>query len=192
MDVTTLHARTVEEFVSRVRAVGATDWDRPTPCSDWTVRELVNHVVGEDRWTVPLLAGRTIAEVGDAYDGDLLGADPLGAAEVAGDAAVSAVAEAVPTAMKVHLSYGDEDVGEYVGQLATDHLIHAWDLAAATGGATRLDPELVGAVAEWFAEREQLYRGAGLIADRVEVAGDDPQDRLLAATGRAPDWHPPS
>jgi hypothetical protein len=50
----------------------------------------------------------------------------------------------------------------------------------------------VGAVAEWFAEREQLYRGAGLIADRVEVAGDDPQDRLLAATGRAPDWHPPS
>ena len=192
MDVTTLHARTVQEFVSCVRAVGVDQWEQLSPCSEWSVRELVNHVVGEDRWTVPLLDGATIAEVGDACDGDLLGRDPLATVRAAGDAAVAAVRAAVPTAMKVHLSYGDEDVEEYVHQLAADHLIHGWDVAAAVGGTRRLDPELVVEIAGWFAEREPLYRGAGIIAERVEVTGDDPQDRLLAAFGRDPGWQPPS
>ena len=40
------------------------------------MRDLVNHVVGEDRWTVPLVEGRTIADVGSSLDGDLLGDDP--------------------------------------------------------------------------------------------------------------------
>ena len=49
---------------------------------------------------------------------------------------------------KVHLSYGDEDMTEYVAQLAADHLIHGWDLAVATGGDTALDDDLVEAVAD--------------------------------------------
>ncbi len=53
MDLTTLYGHTVATWTDRVRAVGADQWDAPTPCSDWTVRELVNHVVGEDRWTAP-------------------------------------------------------------------------------------------------------------------------------------------
>ncbi len=188
MDVSALHARTVEEFVARVRAIGTDQWEQTTPCREWNVRELVNHVVGEDRWTVPLLEGATIADVGDSLDGDLLGADPLAATGAAADAAVAAVRTAVPTAMKVHLSYGDEDVEEYVRQLAADHLIHGWDVAAAVGGERRLDPELVAEVAGWFAERESLYRDAGMIDAVVEGVGDDPQDRLLAAFGRDPNW----
>ena len=108
------------------------------------MRALVNHVVGEDRWTPPLLEGATIAEVGDRFDGDLLGADPVGAARAAAAAAVASVAERLPGGGMVHLSYGDEQMTEYVHQLSADHLIHAWDLAAATGGDVRLDPELVG------------------------------------------------
>lgn len=192
MDVIALHAGTVAEFLARAGTVRSDQWDRPTPCRDWTVRQLVNHVVGEDRWTVPLLAGGTIAEVGGALDGDLLGADPGAAAQMAADDAVAAVAEAVPTGMKVHLSYGDEDVEEYVRQLAADHLIHGWDLAAATGGERRFDPELVATVAEWFAERQELYRSAGLAAPPVDVVGDDPQDRLLGAFGRDPQWRSPT
>jgi hypothetical protein len=97
---------------------------------------------------------------------------------------VAAVAEHVPAGGRVHLSYGDEDMAEYVHQLAADHLVHAWDLAAATGGGTTLDPELVADVASWFADREELYRAGGVTGPRVETASDDPLVRLLAAFGR--------
>ena len=65
MDLNTLFHRTVECWATRVNAVTHDQWNDPTPCAGWTVRELVGHVVGEDRWTVPLTEGRTIEEIGD-------------------------------------------------------------------------------------------------------------------------------
>jgi uncharacterized protein (TIGR03086 family) len=190
MDVISLHGRCVAEFVARVAAVPADRWDAPTPCVEWNARALVNHVVGEDRWTVPLLEGATIADVGAEFDGDLLGHDPAAATRRAADEAVAMVAEVLPVGGRVHLSYGDEDMAEYVLQLAADHLIHAWDLAAATGGETYLDAELVAAVAEWFGDREALYRSAGAIGPRAEGMFEDPGAALLAAFGRDPGWTP--
>ena len=63
--------------------------------------------------------------------------------------------ERLPAGEKVHLSYGDEDPEEYVRQLSADHLIHAWDLAAATGQDRTLDADLVDEVATWFVGRRR-------------------------------------
>jgi uncharacterized protein (TIGR03086 family) len=192
MNSSELHRRAVAEFASRVDDLGtsgASTWSRATPCDGWDVRTLVNHVTGEDRWTAPLLAGKTIADVGDAFDGDLLGDDPVGAFAAAGTEATEA-ASAVPEAKIVHLSFGDVPASEYLYQLAADHLIHGWDLAAATGGDRGFDPEVVAAVADWFADREQMYRDGGVIGPRAESTSDDPQDRLLVAFGRDPGWRP--
>ena len=76
---------------------------------------------------------------------------------------------------------------EYVNQLAADHLIHGWDLAAATGQPRELDPELIDAVASWFGPNEDMVRGAGVIAARPD-SGGDPQTDLLAGYGRRADW----
>ncbi len=186
MDVVSLHRRTVGEWTSRVESVGPDQWGSATPCAGWDARALVNHVVGEDLWTVPLLEGRTIAEVGDGLDGDLVGDRPVEAAAEAAAAALAAVGSTDLGGALVHLSYGDEDAGEYLRQLAADHLIHAWDLARATGGSTQLDPELVAEVASWFADREGAYRAAGIIGDPPDGTFEHPQDRLLAAFGRQP------
>lgn len=187
MDLGELHRRTVEGWASRVTAVADDDWGRRTPCSDWDVRALVNHVVGEDRWTRPIAEGRTIGEVGDRFDGDLLGDDPRAAAASAADEAVAAVERHLPEHGVVHLSFGDVPIDEYVWQVSTDHLIHTWDLAAATGQDRTLDPALVEAVAEWYAEREQMYRDAGAVGPRQQ-GGDGPQSDLLAAFGRDASW----
>ncbi len=187
MDVNTLYHRTVECWATRVNAVNPDQWDDPTPCAEWTVRDLVNHVVGEDLWAVPLMQGQTIAEVGDRLNGDLLGDDPVASALEAAKEAVSVVAERLPRGEKVHLSYGDEESGEYIQQLAADHLVHAWDLAAATYGDTRFDPHLVTEVAAWFADREELYRAGGAIGPRGSLTGDAQHD-LLAAFGRSAGW----
>jgi len=187
MDLNTLYHRTVECWADRVNAVTDDQWDDPTPCTGWNVRDLVNHVVGEDRWTAPLVEGRTIAEVGDSLAGDLLGRDPVRSALDAAKEAATAVAEALPRGGTVHLSYGEEQVGEYVHQLAADHLVHAWDLAVSTGAESRLDPALVTEVAGWYAEREHLYRGAGMVAPRGVSHGGGQGD-LLAAFGRDAEW----
>jgi uncharacterized protein (TIGR03086 family) len=192
MDLGTTYRRSVEFWRDTVANV-SDNWSEPTPCTDWNVRTLVNHVVGEDRWTKPLVDGKTIAEVGDAFDGDLLGEDPKGSAVAAADEALTAVAERLPAGGLVHLSYGEEDIAEYISQLTADHLMHGWDLAAATGQRRDLDPDLVAAVADWFRNREEIFRSSGLIGARPESAsGGNPQADLLIAFGRNPDWAPPA
>lgn len=190
-DIRSLHARSVDSFAGLVAGVPDSAWSRPTPCSDWDVRALVNHVVGEDRWTEPLVEGRTVADVGDRFDGDLLGSDPAAAASQAGKEAVTAFAAEDALDRTIHVSYGDIPGEEYAWQLFADHLVHGWDLAVATGQQPWLDADAVEALQGWFAGREERYRQGGVVAARVDVgqeAGD--ADRLLAAFGRDPGWRP--
>jgi uncharacterized protein (TIGR03086 family) len=189
MDVNTLYDRAVESFADRVNAVKDDQWALPTPCRDWDVRALVNHVTYENLWTVPLMEGATIEEVGDQFEGDVVGEDPVGAALAAARAAVASVDAELPRGGIVHLSFGDRPKEEYAMQLAADHVIHGWDLAVATGGNTRLDPELVQELAAWFADQEEGYRQAGAISPRLQLAGDAQHD-LLARFGRDASWGP--
>jgi uncharacterized protein (TIGR03086 family) len=186
MDAIDLFDRACKEFDSRVAVVQPDQWSHFTPCSEWDVRALVNHVTVENLWVPPLLQGSTIEEVGDRFDGDQLGDDPQAAARRAVDAATEAASalESVDTA--VHISSGDVPAHEYLMQVGADNLVHAWDLAIAVGGDTVLDGELVEAVTEWFGgAAEEAYRAGGAIAERPSVADDaDPQTRLLAMYGR--------
>ena len=188
MDVGASYRRSVERWAALVAGASG-DWSAPTPCREWDVRQLVNHVVYEDRWTKPLMEGKTIAEVGDAFEGDLLGDGPTETAQAAAEEAIDSVEERWPQGGKVHLSYGEEDLFEYISQLLADHLIHGWDLAAATGQDRTLDPELVDAAATWFRQRQRLYKSIGAVADApASAAGGTPQADLLIAFGRDPDW----
>ena len=189
MDLNTLYHRTVERWADVVVAVRDDQWQSPTPCSEWTVRDLVNHVTSEDLWTTALLEGRTIEEVGSSLDGDLLGDEPVARSIDAAKEATTSVAERLPRGGTVPLSFGDTDVAEYVWQLAADHLIHSWDLSAATGTDRRLDPVLTAGVARWFAEREEMNRDAGAVGARA-ISHGGPQADLLATFGRDSEWGP--
>jgi uncharacterized protein (TIGR03086 family) len=189
MELLEAYRRGLAEFTGRVAMIGYDQWAAPTPCAGWDVRALVNHVVAEDRWAVPLFAGSTIPEVGDRFAGDLLGADPLAAAREAASQAAEAVAEPGALDRTVQLSVGPTPAREYLHQLLAEHLVHGWDLAVAIGADPRLDPGAVHQCARWFADQQASYRAAGLIATGVPVPADaDEQDRLLVAFGRDPAW----
>ncbi len=178
--------RAVTEFGDRVSRIADGQWEASTPDEGWTVRDLVNHVVSEDLWAPPLFAGSTISDVGDRFDGDVLGADPKNSWQAASDGALRAVTEPGAMDRTVHLSFGDFPGREYAMQLFADHLVHAWDLARAIGADERLHAGLVDGCAAWFADVEGAYRSAGVIAQRPpvpDVAG--PQVRLLAMFGRS-------
>ena len=187
--VVDLYQQAVDRFRSAVAAVPDDGWAVPTPCSEWDMRTLVNHVVGEDRWVPPLVAGKTIAEVGDALDGDLLGSSPLEAASAAGKDAVSSLAEPGALTRTVHLSFGDFGAEDYAWQVLVDHVVHTWDVLAGSGADRALDPDLVDAATGWWGSWEEIYRSSGAVGPAVALGEDaSKQDRLIASFGRDPAW----
>lgn len=185
MEANEFFRRAAAEFGTRVRGVKPDGWHAPTPCAEWDVRALVNHLTYECLWVPELLEGKTIAEVGDRYEGDQLGSDPRGAWEAAKDAAVEAVDRPAALEHPVSVSAGQMSAREYVYQVGTDLFIHAWDLARASGGDEKLDPELVGLVYEMASPHEEEMKATGLFGEQVDPGEDaDTQTKLLAIFGR--------
>lgn len=182
------HEEAIDFFTTAVHAVHDDQWDAPTPCADWSVRDLVNHLTVEQLWVPDLvLDGATIADVGEAYDGDQLGDDPVSAWDRA--SAASYEAFRMPGALDgtVHLSYGDSSASAYCAQMTTDAAVHGWDLARAIGADEKMPEELATAC---LREVEPYAKGlskSGLFAPAVKPpAGADDQTKLLCLLGRRP------
>jgi uncharacterized protein (TIGR03086 family) len=181
------YGRALEEFGKRVHLVKPDQWGCPTPCSDWQVRQLVNHLVVEQLWVPPLVAGQTIADVGNRFDGDQLGDDPVQAWDDASAAAYAAFAEDGAMDRAVHLSYADRPGREYCMEMLFDAVVHSWDLARAIGVDEKLDPELVEQVYAKAETDAEVLAASGLFAAPVPVAENaDRQTRLIGITGRQP------
>lgn len=158
------------------RAVRPDQLSLATPCEDWDVAALLEHMAG-----------------GPAY---LLGALGLGPPDPAwpDPAALAACSAALrqpgSLARRCASPAGfDWSVAEATAGTAMDQLIHSWDLAVATGQDRAMDDELVEAVAAMFLPAmPDLGRQAGLVGPAVPIAaGASASDRLLAAMGRRPD-----
>jgi uncharacterized protein (TIGR03086 family) len=178
-------ASAMAEFDRRVRAVRPEQWHNPTPCTEWDVRALVNHLVAEQLWAPLLLDGATVEDVGDRFDGDQLGADPVAA--WASAAAAAREAFAAPGALRrfVELSYGRRPAEGYCQEMTLDLTVHAWDLARGIQVDERLDGELVSDVLAFIEPQVEQLAGTGMFAPPVAVGDDaDSQTRLLALLGR--------
>lgn len=184
-DLVSLFIRSVDEFDRRVAAIGDDQWTNATPCSEWDVRALVNHVTSEAMWAPHLLAGKTIEEAGDAFDGDVLGNDPQGAWSIAAKEEREAVQEDGVTERTVHLSRGPTPAQVYLGELFSDHVIHSWDLARGIGADETIDAELVDILYDLSAPMEDRLKASGVFGGKVEPPEDaDTQTKLLAVFGR--------
>jgi uncharacterized protein (TIGR03086 family) len=186
-DVLDLHRRALAEFGRRVHAVRPDQWGCPTPCADWEVRNLVNHLVAEQLWVPPLLAGKRVADLGAGFAaGDVLGDDPVAAWDAASSAAAAAFAESGALERVVHLSYADRPGEEYAREMIFDLVVHSWDLARGISADESLDPGLVEAVYSSI-EPDTDLAATGLFDQPVPVPADaDEQTRLIAFTGRQP------
>jgi uncharacterized protein (TIGR03086 family) len=179
------HRRATEGFGANVERVRDDQWTGSTPCTEWDVLTLVRHLVYEQLWVRPLLEGQTIQQVGDRFEGDILGEDPKEAWSEAARDALDAVARAGTMEGDVHLSYGDRPGSEYVNEVATDLLIHGWDLARGIGVGETMDDELVEHVLGQVEPNAAGLRATGLFGpDVTPPEGADRQTRLLAIFGR--------
>ncbi|WP_060577625.1 TIGR03086 family metal-binding protein [Pseudonocardia sp. EC080619-01] len=185
MDIPEIYSRCSAAFADRVHLVGDR-WNAPSGLPGWDVRTLVNHLVNEERWTPELFSGATIDSVGDRFDGDLLGDDPVSVFDQAAAIALQSICGQGAMERTVHLSFGDRPGSEYALQLSADHLVHAWDLARALGTDDALDPDIVEILLPWYTyETEELYHRIKVIGPRAETPpGAGAETELLARFGR--------
>jgi uncharacterized protein (TIGR03086 family) len=184
-----VHGRCGRRFAALVEGVGPGQWHDGTPCSEWDVRTLVHHLLYEQYWVPPLFEGLGIEQVGDRFEGDLMGDDASawpGLLASAIEQAHAAVAEPGALDRTVHLSFGDASGREYATQLIADLAIHGWDLAQATGQDDTLDPGAVALLLPWTEANAELLAGSGMFGVRIDAAPGAPDDvRLLGLLGRA-------
>lgn len=180
-----MHAAALAATRALVAGVGVDQWSLPTPCEDWDVRALVNHLVTGNEWAAELAAGSTIDEVGDRLDGDVLGQDPLAAYDASAGRAAAVFRAPGALAAPCAVSYGPVPGEVYAGHRFLDTLLHGWDLAQATGQSTVLDPALVDAALAVLLPQADLLAGSGAFGNPTDPGEDaEPQVRLLALTGR--------
>jgi uncharacterized protein (TIGR03086 family) len=187
-----------EGFAARLRLVGAHEWQAPTPCTDWDVRTLVNHVTRGNLNYVRLRRGAAAAEFVRMRDADALGENPVSAFDASARECASAYRE--PGALDVVV---DHPLGAVTGRQAlavrtTDTVIHTWDLARAIGADDALKPTLVSWIDAYLYE---IYAGMAEMPVSQQTtnrffappegdvpAGSSTQDRLLHLFGRRLDW----
>lgn len=181
-----LFVDSIRRFVDRVDSIDDDQWSRPTPCPDWDVRELVNHLCYEQLWAPHLVDGQTMEQVGDRYDGDVLGDDPKATMHRATEGSIAAFQSADLDAV-VHLSFGDVPCAVYLDQMLTDAEVHGWDLAKGLDEPARIDPDTASYLLPGMQAQEELIRASGVFGDPVAV-GDDADDaaKLLGLLGRDP------
>lgn len=185
-DIATLHRQALEATRTYVAGVADDQWGMPTPCDGWTVHELLNHIVAGNLWAAELGRGRSIADIGSALDGDMLGTDPVAAYDRSAESAAATFEAPGALDSPCAVSYGPVPGSVYAGHRFIDVLVHGWDLAAATRQATDLDPQLVDACWEVLRPQLSMLQASGAFGVARDVLTDDsPQDSLLAALGRS-------
>jgi uncharacterized protein (TIGR03086 family) len=189
MELLDAHRHAMAHFDRAVAAIGDHQWPGRTPCREWSVRDLVNHLVYEQLWVPPLLSGATISDIGDRFDGDVLGDDPVGAWRTSSAAALAAWEKPGALDQITHLSFGDVTADVYGWQITNDLAVHGWDLATAVGAGLVIDDELATTLVNLNEPFVDRWQGMGIFAPPVAVPADaSPQARLVALFGRDPDW----
>lgn len=179
-DPVELYQRATAGALVVLEAVTPSQLAGPTPCTDWTVQDLIDHLTGGTDYLLAALAGRApVSPVGSTATDFARGVqevlDGLSAPGALDKPCVSPLGFEWP-------------VGQAVAGTFMDVLVHTFDLARATGQDEHLDPDLVVACSAMFLpDMPERGRAAGIVGPAVEVGPDaTPQEVLFAAMGRTP------
>lgn len=182
-----LLSRAGDGFAQRLALVQPDQWTAPTPCTEWNVRALVNHVVGANRRYTMLLHGANAGEVDATRTVDHLGHDPVASFVTTAAGLDAALREPGALARTAHHPAGERTGAQLLEMRVLDVAVHTWDLARAIGADESLDPD-VAAFALTLQDTFEAARELGSFAPRPSKtpAHLSAQGRLLHLLGRRP------
>ena len=174
-----------------VKQVRLDHFANATPDTDWNVRDLLAHMTRELVAVPQTLAGSLPADIGAATDEELLGSNDIDLSinwQAAVDRAERALDD-IDSDEIIHTAQGDMSIDDYLSQIASDELIHAWDLGASIGVPVHFDSSLAGTVYDIASPSRQLTHDSERFAHEIEIVGEaDMHTKLLALFGRRADW----
>ena len=183
MDVESLSAA-----FSSTRAVLANvksdQFDEPTPCRSWTVRELVNHFIAAPRFGVSAME----TGEGTAVDEDFSAGDYLAAYDATRDATIAAFEAEGAMEKTVRFPFAEIPASVFLVMVTGDQFVHGWDLARATGQPTVFATGLAERLLEEAVVPDQFRGEEGVTPFgpvREAPAGAPAADRLAAYLGRS-------
>ena len=189
-----LHPEMTDAADAAARTVGnvhQSQFGRPTPCADWDVRTLLNHLIV---WTSYSLEARAH---GDSVGQDLIDrdftADPGFAADYRAqlDRALTAWSDPATWEATLDVMGAPMPAADVAALNMAEMVLHGWDLAAATGQAYMVSQPAAAAALRAVEANAELFRQYNGFAEPVQVpASATVLDRVLATSGRDPAWTP--
>lgn len=191
MDALDALARSSQEFETRIRLVHDDQWGLATPCDQWSVRDLTNHMLLGTRMSVQLLAGGSRDDVIAALGDDLMADsdDPVADFVTLASQMQEGFAAQGGLDGSVEHPMGEIPRTTFIGFRIMDNATHAWDLARAIGADETLDAEVV---ARMWEDIQPMAAGLGDLGIFGEggsgtMASDAAlQNRFLDLLGRRP------
>jgi uncharacterized protein (TIGR03086 family) len=176
VDIIDRYERAADGFTARLDAVGDDQWASPTPCTDWDVRRLVDHVIDVQR-AIPEGLGMAVTDV----------PNPKATWKAVRDGAMTVLRQPGVLEQTMPGRSGEMPVEISLGIRVGDLLVHTWDLARATGGDEQLDADTAALVLERIKPNDELLRSSGTFGPKLDPPpGADAAVELLCFTGRRP------
>jgi uncharacterized protein (TIGR03086 family) len=176
------HIRACEGF-SEIVARAEGRWERPSPCTDWDARSIVEHVIGFH----DVLLLRPFNAKPQRPKGD-----PIARWAITLTAIRSALGGASTDFAPAERGPSTPDLERLLPILTAEALVHTWDLARAVGIDAGLDPGLCKCAYEVVLPNEKQLRESGMFGLPIPVSDDsDAATKLIAFLGRDPSWTAP-
>ncbi|WP_410876861.1 TIGR03086 family metal-binding protein [Nocardia sp. A7] len=178
-------ARAAEPLSKIIRTIAPDRLADPTPCSDFDVRGLLNHLL---HWGPSLIGAAHKQEIAPGAEVDLTEGDWAAALDT--QLTDLATAWRDPDAWQgVTRMGGPTDLPASLvgGMIVGELIVHGWDLARALGTTVSWDDDLLRYVHSEVAATADQGRAMGIYGPEIPVAPDAPLlDRILGLTGRDP------
>lgn len=178
-EISERYARLSSAFAAKVAAVPPDRWASPTPCGEWTVRDLVRHVVDIHGMFLGLV-GRELGAIVSVDD------DPVAAIGAARAVVQADLDDPGRAGAGFEGFFGPTTFEMSIDRFVNfDLVVHGWDLARATGLDERIDPGDIARVAAGVAAFGDTLYSSGVCAAPLDAPPRaDDQTRLMASLGR--------
>ncbi len=180
-EVLNRYSAIADNFEDRLLGITAEKWSAQSPCADWATRDVVVHVINVHRRVRASLDGTTPDEV------KLDSPDLLSNWRDARESISSSLADTQLAGKTIGGMFGEQPFESLVSRLlCADTLVHAWDIARATGQDEKLNPNAITKAFEFLLPLDESIRRPGGFAPKIEPAPDsDEQTRFLNFCGRS-------